>query len=168
MIWPSKKLSNKFLGLYDPCTPGTIQSLSDFRTVPCCTPSFPVSMLEPATPNLIPITFNPTPTNIVDDKLDSKSPKSSTPRLTTNVMPAGYCIFSIGQGMRALMKKLLDPHSKLGHGSELVADFHSAYQPSLVLFQSLTQAHFTSIWSLIWSFKHFYKSIQSYYYSTLS
>ena len=34
-----------------------------------------------------------------------KSPKSSTPRLTTTVVPASYCILSVGQGMRALMKK---------------------------------------------------------------
>jgi len=35
-----------------------------------------------------------------------KSPKSSTPILTTVDVPASYCIFCIGQGMRALMKKL--------------------------------------------------------------
>src|SRR5882724_3964824 len=29
-----------------------------------------------------------------------KSPKSSTPRLTTDIMPANYCISSVGQGMR--------------------------------------------------------------------
>src|SRR5882724_6128547 len=38
---------------------------------------------------------------------NSKSRKYSTPRMTTAVVPANYCILSIGQGMRVLMKKLL-------------------------------------------------------------
>src|SRR5882724_6834647 len=38
---------------------------------------------------------------------NSKSRKYSTQKLTTAVVPANYCILSIGQGMRVLMKKLL-------------------------------------------------------------
>src|SRR5882724_6069587 len=38
---------------------------------------------------------------------NSKFPKYSTQRLTTAVVPANYCILSIGQGMRVLTKKLL-------------------------------------------------------------
>src|SRR5882724_6144064 len=62
--------------------------------------------------------------------------KSSTPRLTTNVVPASHCILSIEQGMRALMKKL--PGSSLLSLDMLlnlswVSTLH--IQPSLVLFQ---------------------------------
>src|SRR5882724_5058745 len=53
------------------------------------------------------IGFNPHPCQSLSTmNQNSKSPKSSTPRLTTNIMPASYCILSIGQGMRALTKKL--------------------------------------------------------------
>jgi len=86
-------------------------------------------MLEPATPNLIPDCIQPPPPPIiVNDELELKSPKSSTPRLTTIIMPASYGILSIGQVMRALAKKLPGSlTSELRHASELVADFHSAY-----------------------------------------
>src|SRR5882724_221074 len=65
-----------------------------------------------------------------------KSPKSLIPRLTTNITPASYCILSIGQGMRALMKKL--PGSSLLSSDMLlnllqISTLH--IQKSLVHFQ---------------------------------
>src|SRR5882724_11017421 len=65
-----------------------------------------------------------------------KLPKSSIPRLTTDVMPASYCILSVRQAMRALMKKL--PGSSLPSLDMLlnllqISTLH--IQPSLVLFQ---------------------------------
>src|SRR5882724_4674522 len=65
-----------------------------------------------------------------------KSPKSLTPRLTTDFMPESYCILSIGQGMRALMKKLpgsLLPSSDMLLNLLQISTLH--IQPSLVLFQ---------------------------------
>src|SRR5882724_9689041 len=67
---------------------------------------------------------------------NSKSRKYSTPRLTIAVVPANYCISSIGQGMKVLTKKL--------HGSSLlksdtlpnslqISTLHT--QPSLALYQ---------------------------------
>src|SRR5882724_1891365 len=38
---------------------------------------------------------------------NSKSRKYSTQKLTTTVVPANYCILSVGQGMKVLTKKLL-------------------------------------------------------------
>src|SRR5882724_4715837 len=67
---------------------------------------------------------------------NSKSLKSSTPRLTTNIVPASYCILSIGQGMVALMKKL--PGSLLPSLDMLPNLLWSStlhIQPSLALFQ---------------------------------
>ena len=68
--------------------------------------------------------------------LNSKSPKSSTPRLTTDVVPAIYCILSIGQGMRSLTNKI--PGSSLPSSDMLlnllqISTLH--IHPSLVLFQ---------------------------------
>src|SRR5882724_6631102 len=75
---------------------------------------------------------------------NSKSLKSSTPRLTTDVVPASYCILSVGQVMRALMKKL--PGSLLLSSDMLlnllqISTLH--IQPVWSSFKSLTQAHFT-------------------------
>src|SRR5882724_1965163 len=81
--------------------------------------------------------FNPHPhQSLLMMNWNSKSLKSSTPRLTTDVVPASYCILSVGQGMRALMKKL--PGSSLPSLDMLlkllqISTLH--LQPSLVLFQ---------------------------------
>src|SRR5882724_3503963 len=67
---------------------------------------------------------------------NSKSPKSSTPRLTNAVVPASYIILSIGQGMRALMKKI--PGSSLPSLDMLLNFLWTStlhIQPSLALFQ---------------------------------
>jgi len=72
MTQPSKKISNKFLGLYEILAlPGThsvtLQLPDSLRTVH---PVFHVSMLEPATPNLIPDHVQPPPPPIiVNDEL---------------------------------------------------------------------------------------------------
>src|SRR5882724_7154406 len=84
-----------------------------------------------------PITFNPHPHQSLSMmNWNSKSPKSSTPRSTTNIMPASYCSLSIGQGMRALTNKL--PGSSLLSSDMLlnllwISTLH--IQPSWVLFQ---------------------------------
>src|SRR5882724_2622427 len=83
------------------------------------------------------IGFNPHPHQSLSMmNWNSKSPKSLIPRLTTDVMPASYCILSIGHGMRALMKKL--PGSLLLSSDMLPNLLQTStlhIQPSLVLFQ---------------------------------
>src|SRR5882724_8055021 len=67
---------------------------------------------------------------------NSKSLQSLTPRLTTDIMPASYCILSVGQGMRALTKKLpgsLLPSLDMLPNLLQISTLH--IQPSLVLFQ---------------------------------
>src|SRR5882724_7765946 len=88
-----------------------------------------------------------------------KSPKSLTPRLTTDIMPASYCILSTGQGMRALMKKL--PGSSLLSSDMLlnllqISTLH--IQPHLVLFQVFDSGalHF----EVLLKFHTFHKSNQ--------
>src|SRR5882724_4251633 len=99
-----------------------------------------------------------------------KSLKSLTPILTTNVMPASYCILSIGQGMRALMKKL--PGSSLPNLDMLpnllqISTLH--IQPSLVLFQVFDSGtlHF-NLKSYLKFSNLFTSQTSSIYYSTLS
>src|SRR5882724_3410156 len=104
-------------------------------------------MLEPATSNPIPNHIQPPPPPIiVDDEPAFKSPKSLTPILTTVIVPASYYILSVGQSMRALMKKL--PGSSLLSLDILpnllwISTLH--IQPSLVLFQvfDLGAIHFS-------------------------
>ena len=94
-------------------------------------------MLEPATPNLIPDHVQPPPLPIIiNDELEFEISGILNSKLTTILVPASYCILSIGQGMRALMKKLpgslllsLDMLPKLLQISTL------HIQPSPVLFQ---------------------------------
>src|SRR5882724_8032769 len=65
-----------------------------------------------------------------------KSLKSSTPRLTTDIVLASYYILSIGQVMRALTKKLLGSlllSSDMLPNLLWISTLH--IQPSLVLFQ---------------------------------
>jgi len=61
------------------------------RQSPSCTSGLPHLMLEPATPNPIPDQFQPPPRQSLSTmNQNSKSPKSSTPRLTTDIAPANY------------------------------------------------------------------------------
>src|SRR5882724_6294662 len=67
---------------------------------------------------------------------NSKSWKYLTPRLTTTVVPANYCILSVGQGMRVLMKKLLGyslPNSDMLLNWSRICTLHT--QPNLALCQ---------------------------------
>src|SRR5882724_11439734 len=98
---------------------------------------------------------------------NSKSPKSSTPRLTTDVMPASYCILSVGQGMRALMKKLpgsLLPNSDMLPNWLQISTLH--IQPSLVLCQVFDLGAFYFNLKSYLKFSHFSSQSNSIYYST--
>src|SRR5882724_9400488 len=108
--------------------------------------------------------FNPHPCqslSMMNQNL--KSPKSSTPRLTTNVMPASYCILSVGQGMRTLTKKL--PGSSLP-SLEMLLNLLQIYtlhiQPSLVLFQVFDLGTLQFLKSYF-KFSHFTSQPNSYY-----
>src|SRR5882724_347405 len=85
-----------------------ILSLSNFRTVSeLYTQSSTSQCWNQQLQIRFPIEFNAHPRQSLSTmNRNSKSPKSSTPRLTTDVVPASYCILSVGQGMRALTKKL--------------------------------------------------------------
>src|SRR5882724_13305392 len=89
--------------------PAPIPSCYDFRTVfvlytqysmfPCWNQRLRIRSL---------IAFNPHPCqSLWMTNPNSKSWKYSTQRLTTAVVPANYCILSVGQGMKVLTKKLL-------------------------------------------------------------
>src|SRR5882724_10947472 len=99
---------------------------------------------------------------------NSKSLKSSIPRLTTDVIPASYCILSIGQVMRELMKKL--PGSSLPSSDMLpnllwISTLH--IQPSLVLFQVFDLGALQFLKSYL-KFHPFTSQSNFIYYSTLS
>ena len=102
-------------------------------------------MLEPATLNLNPDCAEPPPLPItVNDEPEFEIPKSLTPILTTIVVPAGYGILSIGQVMRALMKKIAG-YSLLN--SDMLPNSSwtptLCTQPSLALFQVFFKSHFS-------------------------
>src|SRR5882724_10966025 len=106
-----------------------ILSPSDFQTV--SVPYTQYSMSPCWNQQLqiqFPTEFNPHPhQSLLTMNWNSKSLKSSTPRLTTNIVPASYCILSDGQGMRALTKKL--PGSSLPNSLQIST---LPIQPSLV------------------------------------
>src|SRR5882724_1857239 len=131
MTRPSKKLSDKFLGPYEILAlPGThsvtLQLLDSLRAIH---PVFHVSMLEPATLNLIPNQVQPPPLPIiVDDEpefeiykiIDSKiDNRHRACKLLYLVHWTGY------KGTDEETSWILA--SELGHAAELVVDFHSAY-----------------------------------------
>src|SRR5882724_9326720 len=115
-----------------------ILSLSDFQTVSALYAQFSTSQCWNQQLQIqFPIGFNPHPCQSLSMmNQNSKSLKSSTPRLTTDVVPASYCILSIGQGMRAPMKKLpgsLLPSSDMLLNLLWISTLH--IQPCLALFQ---------------------------------
>jgi len=127
----SKKLSDKFLGLYEILAlPGThsvtlqlLDSLHAVHTV------FHVSMLEPATLNLIPNCIQPPPPPIiVDDEPEFEiseilNSKIDNQRCACKLL---YLVHWTGyEGTNEETSWILT--SELGHASELIADFHSAY-----------------------------------------
>src|SRR5882724_11588390 len=131
MTRPSKKLAEKFLGPYKILArPGThsvmLQLPDSLRAVH---PVFHVSMLEPAIPNLIPDRIQPPPPPItVDDEPEFKiseilDSKIDNCRRTCKLL---YLVCWMGyEGTDEETSWILA--SELGHASELVADFHSAY-----------------------------------------
>src|SRR5882724_3299057 len=116
-----------------------ILSLSDFQTVSELYTWFSTSQCWNQQLRIrSPIKFNPHPCQSLSTmNWNSKSPKSSTPRLTTDIMPASYCILSVGQGMRAPTKKL--PGSSLLNLDMLLNSLQIStlpIQPSLILCQA--------------------------------
>src|SRR5882724_2250408 len=131
MTRPSKKLSNKFLGPYEVLAQlgthsVTLQLPDSLQSVH---PVFHVSMLEPAHPDPIPDQVQPPPPAImVDDEpefeiseiLDSKiNNRHRTCKLLYLVQWMGY------EGTDEETSWILT--TELGHATELVSDFHSAY-----------------------------------------
>src|SRR5882724_4923577 len=118
--------------------PAPIPSRCDFQTVfvlytqysmfPCWNQRFQIRSL---------IAFNPHPRqSLWMTNPNSKSQKYSTQRLTTTVVPANYCILSVGRGMKVLMKKLLGyslPNSDMLLNSSRISTLHT--QPNLALHQ---------------------------------
>ena len=65
-------------------------------------------MLEPVTPNPIPDHIQPPPLPItVDDEPEFKISEILDSKIDNCIVPANYCILSVGQGMRVLTKKPL-------------------------------------------------------------
>jgi len=118
--------------------PAPIPSRYDFRTVfmlytrysmfPCWNQQFRIQSL---------IAFNPHPCqSLLTMNPNSKSRKYSTQRLTTTIVPANYCILSVGQGMRVLTKKLLGyslPNLDMLPNWSWISTLH--IQPNLALCQ---------------------------------
>src|SRR5882724_2605865 len=112
-----------------------ILSLSDFQKVSALYTRSSTSQCSNQQLQIqFPISFNPHPHQSLSMmNWNLKSLKSSTPRFTTNVVPASYCILSVGQGMRALTKKI--PGSLLLNSDMLLNSLWIStlpIQPSLV------------------------------------
>ena len=109
MTGPTKKLSEKFLGLYKIIAQPGSHSVTLRLPDSLCTVHlvFHVSMLEPAILNTIPDQVQPPPHQLwLTTNLGLRSWKSWTPRSIIAVVPANYCTSSVGQVMKAPMKKL--------------------------------------------------------------
>ena len=127
---PSKKLSEKFLGPFEIIAQAGTRSFTlrlpdTFRSVH---PVFHISMLEPSIPNVVPnrIQDPPVPVEIDGESeyeiaqiLDSKIDRRRHCKLLYYVRWLGY------EGTDEEFSWL--PASELGHASEYVSDFHSAY-----------------------------------------
>src|SRR5882724_6474239 len=90
---------------------------------------------------------------------NSKFLKSSTPRLTTTVLPQSYCILSIGQVMSTLMKKLpgfLLPNLDMHLSSLQISTVHT--WPNLALCQVFPDSDFSisSVLHFFWRSHNFY------------
>jgi len=131
MTRPSKKISDKFLGLYKilalPGTHSVTLQLPD--SLHAVHPVFHISMLEPATLNLIPDHIQPPPPPIiVDDELEFKISEILDSKIDNrhHACKLLYIVHWMGyEGTDKETSWILA--SKLRHASELVADFHSAY-----------------------------------------
>ena len=128
---PSKKLVDKFLGPYEvivqPGThPVTLQLLDNLCTIH---PVFHISMLEPATPNMIPSQVQPPPLPVfVDGELEFEITEildSKVNQWCCNCKLL-YLICWIGYaGTDEETSWILA--SELGNAPKLVADYHVAY-----------------------------------------
>src|SRR5882724_3125605 len=140
-----------------------ILSLSDFQTVSALYTQFSTSQCWNQQLQIqFPIGFNPHPCQSLSMmNQNSKSLKSSTPRLTTDVVPASYCILSIGQGMRAPMKKLPVPNSDMLPNSLQISTL--PIQPSLVLCQISDLGAFHFNLKSYLEFSHYYIKVKKLY-----
>src|SRR5882724_10868822 len=131
MTQPSKKLSNKFLGLYEILallgTHSVTLQLPD--SLHAVHPVFHISMLEPATLNPIPDHVQtPPPPIIVDDELEFEISEILDSKIDNQCHPCKllYLVHWTGyKGTDEETSWILA--SELGHASELVVDFHLAY-----------------------------------------
>src|SRR5882724_7319691 len=136
-----------------------ILSLSDFRTVSALYTQFSTSQCWNQQLRIqFLIEFNPHPCQSLSTmNRNSKSPKSSTPKLTTDIVPASYCILSDGQVMRALTKKL--PGSSLLNSDMLPNSLWIStlpIQPSLVHCQAFDLGTFYFNIEVLLKFSHYY------------
>jgi len=103
-----------------------------------------------------PIMFNPHPHQSLSmTNQNFKSPKSSTPRLATDIVPASIVSCPLDRVWGHWRRNFLDPHLQLGHASILVADFHSAYPAKPGPISSLWLKAYFSFEVLIEVFTHF-------------
>jgi hypothetical protein len=130
ITWPSKKLSEKYLGPFDIIN--QVRPLSWTLHLPTTMhavhPVFHVFMLELSTPNSIPNHIQPPPPPVIIDKepeykiseiLDSKLDKRQACKLLYLVRWSGY------EGTDEETSWILA--NKLGHASEIVSEFHLHY-----------------------------------------
>src|SRR6266481_6182608 len=131
MTQPSKKLSDKFLGLYEIVvhlgTHSVTLRLPDSLHV--VHPVFHVSMLEPAFLNPIPNHIQPPPPPI----LVNDEPEFEISKILDSKIDNHHCACKLLYLIHWTGYKGTDEEtswilaSKLGHASELVIDFHASY-----------------------------------------
>jgi len=134
MTCPSKKLSKKYLGLYEIIVQPSSQSftlhLPDIMRA--VHPVFHVSMLEPATPNTFQQHSKPPPVSVIIDRepeyeiskiVDSKIDCQRACKLLYKVIWLGY--EDTDNDSEWL------PATELEHAKELVNDFHLKYLSKL-------------------------------------
>ena len=128
--WPSKKLSEKYLGPYEIISqPGTLPfTLRLPESMHSVHPVFHVSMLEPATSNTFSERIQPAPAPVIIDGkpeyeisriVDSKIDYQQACKLLYKVIWLGYA--DTGDESEWI------PISKLTHAVDLVSDFHITY-----------------------------------------
>jgi hypothetical protein len=128
--WPSKKLSEKYLGPFDIINQvGPLSwMLHLLTTMHAVHPVFHVSMLEPSTPNSVPNRIQPPPPPVIIDEepeykiseiLDSKLDKRRACKLLYLARWSGY------EGTDEETSWI--PANELGHASKIVSEFHLRY-----------------------------------------
>ena len=128
--WPSKKLSEKYLGPYEIIAqPGTLSFTLRLPESMCSVhPVFHVSMLEPATSNTFSKRIQLAPAPVIIDRepeyeifriVDSKIDRQWACKLLYKVIWLGY--EDTGDESEWI------PASKLTHAADLVSDFHITY-----------------------------------------